>query len=176
MLILRKGMYPQISSADALDRLTYNILMTTWKKMSETGLQTFQPEDSVHTRTFIVKFITCCTILSTHPTDASDIILDQRLSGLKVEPCTFVPYDFSCGVSALDEQNGMIIPVRIRQEGSDWNLWLCTTHHPSIILAKRLAEFLANFRRYLRLTRLSFLDPSTQRNYARPIPISYLQS
>ena len=73
-------------------------------------------------------------------------VLDQRLSCLKVESRTLVPYDFSCGISALDEQNIMIDRLGIQQEDSDSNLWLCSICHPSIMLSKRPAESLANFR------------------------------
>jgi len=54
--------------------------------------------------------------------------------------------NFSCGVSALDEQNVMIDPLGIRQEGSDSNIWLCNSCHPSVMLGERLPESLANFR------------------------------
>ena len=73
-------------------------------------------------------------------------VLDQRLSCLKVEPRTLVLYDFSCGVAALDEQNIMIDPLGIQQDNSHSNVWLCSTCHPSIMLAKRPPESLANFR------------------------------
>ena len=65
---------------------------------------------------------------------------------MKVEPRTLVPYDFSCEILALDEQNIMIDPLGIRQEDSDSKVWLCSTCHPSIMLSKRPAESLANFR------------------------------
>src|SRR5579859_7018831 len=42
-------------------------------------------------------------------------VLDQRLSCLKVEPRGLVLYDFSCRISALDEQNIMIDPHGIQQ-------------------------------------------------------------
>src|SRR5579859_5808911 len=45
-----------MSSTDALAFLTYNILTTTWKKTSETGLQTF-PTRRPCTLTFIIKFM-----------------------------------------------------------------------------------------------------------------------
>ena len=73
-------------------------------------------------------------------------VLNQRLSCLKVEPRSLVPYDFSCAVSALDQQNIMIDPLGIQQEDSDSNVWLCITCHSSIMLARRPAESLANFR------------------------------
>jgi hypothetical protein len=73
-------------------------------------------------------------------------ILDQRLSCLKVDPRTLVPYDFSCGILALDEQNIMIDRLGIQQEDSDSNVWLCSTCHPSVMLGKRPPESLANFR------------------------------
>ena len=73
-------------------------------------------------------------------------VLDQRLSCLKVEPRSLVPYDFSCGISALDQQNIMIDRLGIQQEDSDSNVWLCSTCHPSIMLGKRPPESLANFR------------------------------
>jgi hypothetical protein len=73
-------------------------------------------------------------------------VLDQRLSCFKVEPCSLVPYDFSCEVSALNQQNIMIDPLGIQQENSDSNVWLCSTCHPFIILRKRSPESLANFR------------------------------
>jgi len=40
----------------------------------------------------------------------------------------------------------MIDPLRVQQEDSDWNIWLCSTCFPSIMLVRRLAESLANFR------------------------------
>ena len=73
-------------------------------------------------------------------------VLDQRLSCLKVEPRSLIPYDFSCGVSALDTQNIMIDPLGIQREVSGSNLWLCSTCHPRIMLGKRPPESLANFR------------------------------
>ena len=83
--------------------------------------------------TFITKFMIYYTISSAHPADASDIIdriilsytvsvLDQRLSCLKFEPRTLVPYNFSCGISGLDEQNIMIDPLGIQQEDSSSNV------------------------------------------------------
>ena len=73
-------------------------------------------------------------------------VLDQRLSCLKVEPRSLIPYDFSCGVSALDTQNIMIDPLGIQREVSGSNLWLYSTCHPRIMLGKRPPESLANFR------------------------------
>ena len=73
-------------------------------------------------------------------------VLDQRLSCLKVEPRTLVPYDFSCGVSTLDDQDIMIDRLGIQQQDSDTNVWICSMCHPSVMLAKRPAESLANFR------------------------------
>ena len=40
----------------------------------------------------------------------------------------------------------MIDRLAIQQEDSGSNVWLCSTCHPSIVLAKRPAESLANFR------------------------------
>lgn len=40
----------------------------------------------------------------------------------------------------------MIDRVAIQQEYSGSNIWLCSTCHPSIVLAKTPAESLANFR------------------------------
>ena len=42
-----KGYVSTMSSTDALAFSTYNTLMMTWKKPSETGLQNFRPEDRV---------------------------------------------------------------------------------------------------------------------------------
>src|SRR5271169_941305 len=42
-------------------------------------------------------------------------VLDQRFSCLRVDP-TFVPYDFLCGVSALNNQNIMVDPLGIQQK------------------------------------------------------------
>ena len=78
-------------------------------------------------------------------------VLDQRLSYLTVDP-SLVPYDFSCSIPVLDTQNVMINPLGIQQEsaedskGSDLELWLCNTCHPSIVRNKRPSESLANFR------------------------------
>ena len=71
-------------------------------------------------------------------------VLDQRLSCLKVEPRSLVLYDFSCGISTLDDQNIMIDPLGIQQDDS--SVWLCSTCHPSIMLGKRPPESLANYR------------------------------
>ncbi len=73
-------------------------------------------------------------------------ILNQRLSCLKVEPHTLIPYDFSCRMSTLNDQNIMINPLGIQQQDSDMNVWICSMCHPSVMLAKRPAESLANFR------------------------------
>ena len=75
-------------------------------------------------------------------------VLDQRLSCLKFEPPTLVRYDFSCGIPSLDEQDIMIDPPGIQRDSSvsDSKLWLCSICHPSITLAKRPSESLANFR------------------------------
>ena len=40
----------------------------------------------------------------------------------------------------------MIDPLGIQQEDSDSNVWICSTCYPSIMLARRPAESLANFR------------------------------
>ena len=131
-----KGYVSTMSSADALPFSTYNTLMMTWKKPSEIGLQTF-PTRRPCTPTSTIKFMIYYTISSAHPADASDIIdriilsytvsvLDQRLSCLKFEPRTLVPYNFSCGISGLDEQNIMIDPLGIQQEDSGSNVWLCS--------------------------------------------------
>ena len=62
-----------MSSTDTLAYSIYNILMTTWKKTSETGLQIFlNPRPC--TPTFTIKFMTYCTISFAHPADASDMI------------------------------------------------------------------------------------------------------
>src|SRR5579859_962143 len=71
--ILRKGMCSQKSSTDTLAFSTYNILMTTWKKTSKTGLQTFLTP-RLCTLTFIIKFMIYYTISSAHPADALDMI------------------------------------------------------------------------------------------------------
>src|SRR6266496_667358 len=57
-----------------------------------------------------------------------------------------IPYNFSCRVSTLDDQNIMIDPLGIQHQDSDMNVWICSTCHPSVMLAKRPAESLANFR------------------------------
>jgi hypothetical protein len=62
-----------ISSTDALAFSAYSILMMTWKKTSEIGLQTF-PTRRPYMPTFIIKFMIYYTISSAHPADASDII------------------------------------------------------------------------------------------------------
>ena len=72
-------------------------------------------------------------------------ILDRRLSSLMIDP-TLVLYDFSCGISVLDTQNIMINPLGLDHQGSDSNLWLCSSCHTSITLGKRPPESLANFR------------------------------
>src|SRR6266516_4176154 len=79
--ILRKRMCSQRSSADGLDSSIYNKLTTTWKKASETGLQTF-PTRRPCTPTSTIKFMTFCTISSAHPADASDMIDRTSLSSL----------------------------------------------------------------------------------------------
>ena len=122
-----------MSSADALAFSTYNTLMMTWKKPSETVPQTF-PTCRPCMPTFIIKFTIYYTISSAHPPDASDMIdritlvyvLDQRLSYLKVEPRTLVPYGFFCGIFALDEQNIMVNRLGIQQVHSGSNVWLCS--------------------------------------------------
>src|SRR6266496_2099817 len=63
-----------------------------------------------------------------------------------MDDASLVPYDFSCGISALDSRSIMIDPLGIQQEGSDSNVWLCGTCHPNIMLGKRPPESLANFR------------------------------
>src|SRR5579859_859470 len=78
-LLLPKGMYPQKFFADTLDCLTYNILMMIWKKMNETGLQSF-PTQRPYIQASITKFMTCCTISSANPALASDIIGQTILS------------------------------------------------------------------------------------------------
>src|SRR5579859_370814 len=79
--ILQKGVCSQKSSADGLDSSIYNILTTTWKKMSETGLQTFQiPRPFMPTS--ITKSTTYCIISFAHPADASDMIDRTILSSL----------------------------------------------------------------------------------------------
>ena len=40
----------------------------------------------------------------------------------------------------------MIDPLGIQQEDLDSNVWLCSTCHPSIMLARRPAKSLTNFR------------------------------
>ena len=62
-----------MSSTDALAFSTYNTLMMTWKKTSETGLQTF-PTRRPCMPTFIIKFMIYYTMSSAHPADASDMI------------------------------------------------------------------------------------------------------
>src|SRR5579859_118119 len=79
--ILRKGTCSQKSSTDTLAFSTYNILMMTWKKTSETGLQTF-PTRGLCTSTFIIKFMMYYTISSAHPVDALDMIDQIILSCL----------------------------------------------------------------------------------------------
>ena len=44
------------------------------------------------------------------------------------------------------DASDMIDRLAIQQEDSGSNVWLCSTCHPSIVLAKRPAESLANFR------------------------------
>ena len=76
-----KGYVSAMSSVDALAFSTYNTLMMIWKKPSETGLQTFPTRRSCMP-TFTIKFMTCCTISSAHPADASDMIDQTILSSL----------------------------------------------------------------------------------------------
>src|SRR5437762_90511 len=77
--LLRKGTYPCMSCANTLAFLTYSTLMMTWKKTSETGLQTFPTQRSCML-TFTIKSMTCCTISFAHHADALDIISWTTLS------------------------------------------------------------------------------------------------
>jgi hypothetical protein len=70
-----------MSSTDALAFSIYNTLMMTWKKTSETGLQTFQtPRPFMPTS--ITKYTTYCIISFAHLADASDMIYRTILSSL----------------------------------------------------------------------------------------------
>ena len=70
-----------MSSTDALAFSTYNTLTMIWRKMSETGLQTF-PTPRPCMSTFIIKSTTYCIISSAHPADAPDMIDRTILSCL----------------------------------------------------------------------------------------------
>ena len=72
-LVLQKGTYPSMSCANTLAFSTYSTLMMTWKKQSETGLQT-SPTRRPCMSTFIIKFMIYYTISSARSADASDMI------------------------------------------------------------------------------------------------------
>ena len=78
-----KGYVSTMPSADALAFSTYNTLMMTWKNSSETGLRTFPTRRSCMV-TSTIKSMTCCTISSERPADASDMIDRTILSSLSL--------------------------------------------------------------------------------------------